>query len=650
MDQLKLTSLIIDRVGKTNIFNVIKGRSNNNEGHLHSRLDEDLILEFLGEIERLYRLSHTYAAREHSVAGGSEAAEPPSLPPDSLNILNQLRVTGETFFEQFFPEIIQKKIRHSDGSHLFLDLDSSLANIPWEILHDGSMFLGDKFSLGKSFKGLTDYIENTESPRLTMLILADPTEELEWARREGEELYERLTSTIPTDKLEIEYLGGSQISKLRLLNAIKGKDIIHYCGHLHYSLTEPDDNGWELFGHKVLHAREIQKSGAKPKLVFSNSCLSKKIKRADDLGPDPSSDIAASFLASGIMNYIGTHWEIPDNRRTLGFAAEFYEQLFSGETIGDSLLAARNFARRNFSQNDLTWANYTLYGNPMVRIYKELDGKFNVASNLLNSHIVMNKFPTPLAVAWHHFSEHNGKSPEQDIENLYTLLENIILFYGSIVFSICSENNVKTRKEFRDGKKVNLEEWLNLVYEGMYDLQALRANIALPDVLQCLYVHRDSIYKLIRWRAKFSGDRFEKSTLETYHVTFQYLLENLLIDSYFLENFQLFYVFPDEKEHLLFQGLETRRQSIALPETEDLDLESRIARSQGDLILFDPVKKSLLNISGFMGFEFGAGGRGRFDYPYFADNRFTWPVKSAPDEGSNRKPDTSSGNRKRREK
>jgi hypothetical protein len=600
---LELFSLIIDRVENTNIFNVIKGNLPDAEGHhLQSVLDGDLIREFLGEIDRIYRISNSLqntADKTHT---------------EEINLLNMLRVTGETFFEQFFPEIIQRKIRLTRNIHLFFNLDPNLTHIPWEIVHDGTTFLGDNFSIGKGVSKSSQTPDFSASSCLKMLIIADPTEELEWARKEGEELFERLSERIPSEKLNVELLGGSQITKLRLLNAIKGMDIIHYCGHLHYSMENSEENGWRLFGKKVLHAREIQKSGAKPKLVFSNSCYSGPVGDDDKFDIDPSSDVAASFLNSGILSYIGTNWEIPDNQRTLDFAIHFYEGLFSSHPIGVSLLNTRRYCRQNFSKNDLTWANYTLYGNPQSVIYKEATTSLNISHNVLKSETVLNKFPTPIALAYKKFLKDGDLDSRKVLENLFLIFENTMLIFGTVIFSNHRNHNLKERLLWSEEAEIDLNNWIDLIYESLYDIQSLKLSISVPSLVQTLYVHRDMIYKLLGWIDEFRSDRPGKNTWETYTVTFQYLLENLLMDSYFIQHYQLFYIFPDENEHLLFRGINPRKTSIFLPETEDKNLEEQISDGKGKINLFNPLHRNLISLSPYCIFEFGAGGTGNFKF------------------------------------
>ena len=344
---MEFFSIIIDRVNTTNVFNIIQGRLPTRETHLQTIVDDDLIAEFLTEIERISRISNSMSDAEAAL-----------LP---VNVSTELRRIGETFFLQFFPDQIQDRLRNTERGSLFVHSDYKLRNIPWELLHDGNCFLADKFNMGKNISGYWRDINRTERERLNVLIIADPTEDLEWARQEGEGLFESLNAELSADRLDVQFMSGRRITKLNLLNALKNRDIIHYSGHLHYN-KEQQESGWLLSGGKVLRAREIEKAGFSPFLVFSNSCFSSPVSGESPNGQESSgsrfNDLAGAFLKAGIANYIGTNWEIVDNARTYDFAMNFYRSIFEEKTVGEALFESRNYARRNYPGYDLTWANY----------------------------------------------------------------------------------------------------------------------------------------------------------------------------------------------------------------------------------------------------------------------------------------------------
>ncbi|MCE9501690.1 MAG: CHAT domain-containing protein, partial [Leptospira sp.] len=228
-----MIDLLIDRVGNVNVFNVLQSDSPAAESHLQSTMDEDLILEFIKEVENLAKVSISLSGKKSSES---------VITPD---ILKELKILGETFFEQFFPPAIAEKLKLTTKKNLHFRIDPALSVIPWELLHDGTCFLSDKFFIGKTVRGELSVQENRDREKLKMLIIADPTEDLKWAEKEGEELFKVLKQKVPASRLDIEFIGGKQITKLKLLSLIRGKNIIHYSGHLFFS-EDPLENGWLL--------------------------------------------------------------------------------------------------------------------------------------------------------------------------------------------------------------------------------------------------------------------------------------------------------------------------------------------------------------------------------------------------------------------
>ncbi len=210
-------NIIIDRIGQTNVFNIVEGRQSYKNRHLNSLVDDNLIEEFLSEVERLKRISHRI------------------LSPNSffdIDIIQELQYLGETFFDQFFPAAIRNLLRSLSHSFLFFHVDHNLRNIPWELLHDGSDFLANRFYIAKSIAGAWQKRIFPAKERLRMLIIANPTEDLPWAQAEGECLYEVLSEEVHNEHLDIQLLTGRRINKLKLLNAITSCDLVHYAGHI----------------------------------------------------------------------------------------------------------------------------------------------------------------------------------------------------------------------------------------------------------------------------------------------------------------------------------------------------------------------------------------------------------------------------------
>ncbi len=589
-------SVIIDRIGATNVFNIVQGRLPSRDTHLQTVVDDDLISEFLIEVERIARIATGYS--------GPDQAAP-------VGISGELRRIGETFFLQFFPEAIQKRLRDNEHGFLFLHVDHSLRNIPWELLHDGNCFLADKFYIGKNVSGYWRDTVRAERDRLRVLIIADPTEDLEWARLEGEGLFDSLNAEISPDLLDVHFLAGSRITKLGLLNAIKDRDIIHYTGHLYYDANQ-QESGWLLAGNKVLRAREIEKSGCSPFLVFSNSCLSSPLSGGSaatpaDGAPDVFrfNDMAGAFLKAGIGNYIGTNWEIEDNVKTLEFSLNFYRSMLEVKSLGEALYEARSKARHSYSSSDITWANYVLHGNPMARIFRQ--GKrrtFDASRNAFNARRVIENYPTPVAHEYDRFRAIGDVEfhPQDGLEALILSFEHTMLVVGALTFGnyrFLTLRGVLPERE----DPCTLSFWIEKIYECTSNMRSLHIDISVTGVMECLYLHRDSIFKLLRWTDEYRRGAITGPAVGTHFITYQFLFDNLLTDLAALSRYRIAYVDKSGETALVFKGMRPEQVRLVPAEFKIPPLLEKFLAHRDQVVIYNSSRKVFFTLDDFLEFD-----------------------------------------------
>ena len=596
-------SIIIDRIGNTNVYNIIQDSRINNpvltkNEQLISIIDDDLIAEYLHELNRVSNVARSLSGlsqeNEHKTAFIFE----------HLNLYEKLKQVGETLYRQLIPVPLQSYISDIPGGSLFFHIDQQLASIPFEILFDGHSFLWEKFRVGKTVKGRQGMFHDSEpAESINMLIIADPTEDLEWARIEGETLLEQLSVALPEKKISIELLGGRGATKLTLLNAIQGRDIIHYAGHLHHN-ERIDENGWILYDQKILHSREITKSGAKPSLIFSNSCASGRAKQLDE-NAEWYGQFASSFLSTTESNYIGTNWQMPDSNSTLQFIQHFYSNLFSGSSIGEALQLSRKFARDNFNLNDLTWASYLLIGNPDSRILRSGATVPDLENNLLDPRHVMEKFPFGVAEAYsvfHRVSEAREK-PVQIVLALSNLAKQFILFVTSVILA-----NLDTLKVQYSGvfDPLNIPGTLETLYSSLAKIKALRTHPVMPNLMEILYVHKDSLLKLAAWSKKIEETKLSKEEFESYEITMQYLLETILLDFDAVRNYGFYRIMEPGYRQLSLQGTTEYHgmRDIILPTQANVTVFNEITEKTtslvGKCVFFNPIKRIFLDLSPYM--------------------------------------------------
>ena len=579
---MDILNLIIDRVGDTNVFNLIQGRTPGRDTHLHSQVDEDLLEEFLSELDRIAHLSNHL--------GGD-------LISSDLNLSRRMRSAGQTFFDQFFPDSIQDKIRRSEGGFLFLHIDQSLGGLPWELLHEGTCFLSDKFSIGRNIAGFWSESHRAERDKLKVLIIADPTEDLDWARREGEGLLESLNADVSSDRIDVELLTGPRLGKLELLEAIRDRDIIHYAGHLHYDPRQKE-SGWLLPEGKILRAREIEKMGSLPGLVFSNSCMSMPNYRDDLREGTRFNHLAGAFLRAGIASYIGTSWEIRDSSRTFEFALQFYRSLFEERSVGEAIFDARKHARQVFPSDDLTWAAYNLHGNPLTRIFRSGNRRtFDASRNILTSRRILQQYPFPVSRLYKQFLDlQESDSPDSRslLEVLSRSFFHTLGLCGAILFSNLS--SLKIRITGLD-HNMDFNDWCGEIFEGLNRVHSLGVELSAPGMVESFFLHRDNIEKLLKWSQALQS---EDANTDAYLVTFQYLYDNLLTDLSFMGRHRFVFLKDGAGDALELRGPGISEIRILPSQMEDASLSRAMQKSAGQLCFFNSSKRTLLSLSPYV--------------------------------------------------
>ncbi len=577
-----MINLIIDRVGNVNVFNVLDGFTPGTESHLQSVIDDDLILEYYSEIENLVRVSNAV----HN-SGQDKAVL-------NTDILHELKILGETFFSQFFPQEIAERLRLATEKSVHFNIDPKLALIPWELLHDGNCFLADKFHIGKTIRGGFHTSPGKGKDKLKMLIIADPTEDLEWAQREGEELFLVLSEKVPPSRLDIEFIGGKQVTKLKLLSLIKDKNIIHYSGHLFFS-NNPLENGWLLSDGKILKAREIKNSGISTDLVFSNSCLSSKSVQRD-LNTNIMNNFAGSFLMSGIKTFLGTNWEILDNENTIDFTIRFYTYLFSDKTVGESLFLTREYARRNYDLNDLTWANYSLYGNPDFTILQNPE-KDASSQKIINPSFISNFYPTPIAKSYNRFinSQRENLPHKDQMLLLVKSIEEFTKVLGAVIFSDHSYHGL-AKKNFplNADDSLGLSKWWDLIYACLWDFRKLKISPILDTLADVLNSNKEVIHKIQNWISLLAEGKIPFDSIESYLITLQYFYENLLVELSEFEKISIFLISENSNHHYFFKGIRPMSSLVTAPMIKKDYIGEQIEKYRGSLVVYNESKKLMI--------------------------------------------------------
>lgn len=306
------------------------------------------------------------------------------------DLMKNLKKTGQLLWDLLLTRPIKDKLRAHPSPNLILSIDEELINIPWEIIFDGNNFLCLNFNLGR----LVRTREQPSSPQYRsfsgtpkMLILSNPTSDLKSAYQEGlfiKNQFDRRRKEIIID------FKSTNIDTIYVKKNLYDYDIVHFAGHCEYESDVPENSGWVLSDGKF-GAQDILAMAATvslPTLVFSNACHSARDNSnlIDIDYQKRSFHLASAFLFSGVRHYIGAIRRIEDEA-SLAFAKEFYTQLISSKSVGESLRLSRLRLIKEFGISSIAWTSYLLYGDPNFVLFR----KSAKQPRQIKKHILLNK-------------------------------------------------------------------------------------------------------------------------------------------------------------------------------------------------------------------------------------------------------------------
>jgi CHAT domain len=153
--------------------------------------------------------------------------------------------------------------------------------------------------------------------------------------------------------------------KSTFLRSLPTAHLVHFAGHGYYDPVRPERSGLQ-FHEGVMIPGEMSSDAVGAPIVFSNACETGLLTSVESShGELAWSGLAASFIARGAVNYLGSLSPIFDDS-SAQFASRFYRLLVDGKSVGEALLHARVFA---YDHNDRVWDTYVLFGCPRNRMH-----------------------------------------------------------------------------------------------------------------------------------------------------------------------------------------------------------------------------------------------------------------------------------------
>ncbi len=313
---------------------------------------------------------------------------------------------GELMYANFLPLRVRAWLSKANGG---LAIITNEPSIPWEIMHDGTEFIGINRAIGRSLilghameREPQARRDKNQREKLRALIIVDPTEDLPEARKEATILFSWLTQTMGDRVDTPKVLAGKEASiALVSRGLLHGYDIILYAGHIKVADSGQSclclSNGdLEIDGiHSALRGEPIvllmgcrsAAVGVRPNASAQPQGAQFALPKEPSLA-EHTRNMAEVFIVGGAKAVVGTLWEIPDEG-----AREFDKALFAkliGERlpIGEAIRGAREEMRKS-RPTDATWSSVVLYGDPNLTLASLTTPKSNTVNP---STIVLEEF------------------------------------------------------------------------------------------------------------------------------------------------------------------------------------------------------------------------------------------------------------------
>ncbi len=253
-------------------------------------------------------------------------------------------------------------------SAMLLEVDETVLNLPWELLHDGNDQLfaidvptGRVVTTRSAPAVARDPV--TDDAEVTILVVAPEVSDLASVDEEVHAI-EGIAGKQGNVRVKVEVLRGDKATTAGLEAALFGRDveILHVAGHgrfdTHAGAFRLGD-GW-FDGGQVA---ELQWA-APPYLVFGSACESARaLPGRRLLSRGRASGLPSAFLARGAQAYIGHFWPVGDINAAL-FARTFYETLFAARNVGQAVYQARRAVSGAFEErSDMTAVGAVFFGD-----------------------------------------------------------------------------------------------------------------------------------------------------------------------------------------------------------------------------------------------------------------------------------------------
>ena len=332
------------------------------------------------------RTSILTAGQKATVVTGVRTVQEKQIDPLIARLVSpavkDLAADGQKLATLLLSDEIRTVLPRYRQHHLVVVHDALMSRIPWETIAVSTGAKGGKPWFPAAEEGLSHRYaaenlsvakwleERLQDDVFTVLLLVNPTEDLDGAEEEGRRIRE-LLSDVPGCRLEVLRGGAATRPVLHAAFSSGKYDLVHYAGHAFFDPVKPERSGILCHGGMVLSGADLAGLGNLPTLVFFNACEAGRIRRGRGGSRARSaaerveqiavgSGFAEAFMRGGVANFLSTYWPVGDLAAKV-FADELYGHLMKGASVREAIQHGRRAVRDSGSKD---WADYVFYGDP----------------------------------------------------------------------------------------------------------------------------------------------------------------------------------------------------------------------------------------------------------------------------------------------
>ena len=313
-------------------------------------------------------LPHGWVERAHGLLGDTLSGMVGGQVED---LRLRLRSLGRYLYKTVLPPELQDSLRQQGGvGRTLLILTDETATLPWELLHDGQGFLGERYIVGHwllELDGKRPYEFPIGKASVAHYSGVDTPEV--WASLLKPAGLDHLDA-MELPALEPEVLAGGVLN-LEQVETLRGLHVIRrgepdVAGRLNAPVPIAGANGSQQVEDEFRRAKlSLRRNRPLVSLGYLSSGRPELTQLEDIWIP--------TYLSAGCSAFVGPRWAVQPAAEAL-FVRSFYTALWSGAVLGKAFYTAQTLVRRALPES-LDWLAYTLVGDPMARAYRPVQGE-----------------------------------------------------------------------------------------------------------------------------------------------------------------------------------------------------------------------------------------------------------------------------------